>query len=94
MTNSVEIPEGEAVVVYDSRTGHIRHVHEEITLPGGHRSDPKQLAEQAVHLAEELAERPLGDVKTLSARRSQLRGGGRLRVDVAKQVLIHEEKAA
>jgi len=82
----VEIPEGEAVVVYDARTGEIRHVHEEITLAGGQRSNPTQLAEQARRLATALAGKPLGDIKTLVTKASQLGKG--LRVDVAKQVLI------
>jgi hypothetical protein len=92
-TNSVEVPEGEAIVVYDSRTGQILHVHEEITLPGGQPSDPRQLIERAVHLAQELAGRPLANVKTLSTRRNQLREGAVLRVDIAKEVLI-DAKAA
>jgi hypothetical protein len=88
--NLIEITESEAVVIYDSQTGEIRHIHEEITLPGGHRSDHKQLAERALRLAEELGGRPLGNVKTLSAKGSQLRLGARLRVDVQKQGLIQK----
>jgi hypothetical protein len=92
-TNSVEVAEGEAIVVYDGRSGEIVHVHEEITLPGGQPSDPRELKERAVRLAQELAGRPLGSVKTLSTKRSQLREGVVLRVDVAKEALIEKKVA-
>jgi hypothetical protein len=85
---AIEIGDGAAVVVYEGRTGAIRHIHEEITLSGGRQPDPEKLKRRALDLAHSLAGSELTDVKTLLTTGEELRVGERLAVDVDEQKLI------
>jgi len=85
----IEIGDGIAVVVYDARTGAVRHVHEEITLEGGRTSTPEDLVKNALGLASSFGRKD-SNLATLVLSGEELREAGRIRVDVNAKRLIHE----
>jgi len=70
------------VVVYDARTGDIRHIHEEINLAGAQPSYPEELVQKAMRVAQAFPGRELGQVRTLVIDARQLHAGQQYRVDV------------
>jgi hypothetical protein len=85
---AIEIGDGAAVVVYDGRTGAIRHIHEEVTLSGEVQPDPGELTRRTLELARSLASSELTDVNTLLTTGEELRIEERLAVDVDERKLI------
>jgi len=91
----IETPEPDhVIVVYDEGTGHVRHVHQEITLPGGKAAPANEVIQRAIDMAH-----GMGDVgKTsgklagiaLSSKDRHLLQGRRasLKVDTATRRLI------
>jgi hypothetical protein len=87
MASMVEIPEGDVVIVYDTRTGAIRHIHEEVTLDGAMELTPAALTKKATTFARSLSADD-GSLATLITTGKELRGKRRLRVDIAKRKLV------
>jgi len=89
----IEIPAGTAVVVYDRKTGAVRHVHEEVTLPGGKAPTRKEIVANALDHAEAHAPGARLDrsgVATLVVDGEELRKAGRFHVDPkAKKLVLH-----
>jgi hypothetical protein len=88
----VTVPEPDFVtVVYDAKTGAIRHVHQEITLPGAEAGPAGQSTQRAIALAQEMTDRPTArlDALTLGAddRSTLLRSRVPLKVDVKNRRL-------
>jgi hypothetical protein len=64
------------IVVYDSKTGAVRHVHQEVTLPGGTVLPPEKQMERAIGLACQHSKNAGAQLRALSvapAALSQLR---------------------
>lgn len=84
----IELGDGLAVIVYDARTGHVRHIHEEITLPGGREPTPEEATREALRLAESVSGLKPGAHETLVVKGHELDVEHGLRVDVAKRKVI------
>jgi hypothetical protein len=84
----IELGGGLAVVVYDARTGHVRHIHEEITLPGGREPTPDEATKEALRLAETVSGLKPAAHQTLVVKGHELDPEHGLRVDVEKRKLI------
>src|SRR5262252_6658727 len=90
-----ESPEPDhVIVVYDERTGQVRHIHQEITLPGGHPSSADEVLRRAIDMAHGMGDigSPVGKLAglALSTEDRQLLQGRRtsLRVDTAARRLV------
>ena len=79
----IEIPDGVVVVIYDRSSGAVRHVHEEVTLPGGTEPTREQIVANALAHARSPEGKPLdaATVRTLVVQPHELRAAGRFRVD-------------
>jgi hypothetical protein len=84
----IQLKPGLAAAVYDSKQGTIRHVHEEVALPGAAPPDRRQLERRALTHARSRGRDDLGDVKTLVVRGDQFRLRRRLHVDVGSRTLV------
>lgn len=82
------------IVVYDERTGHVRHIHQEITLPGGRQASPDEVMRRAIDMAH-----GMGDIGSPAAKLAGLALSGEdrrivhrrrtsLRVDTAAHRLV------
>ena len=86
----IEIPDGVVVVIYDRSSGAVRHVHEEVTLPGGTEPTREQIVANALAHARTSEGKPLdaATVKTLVVQPRELRAAGRFRVDPKAAKLV------
>jgi len=86
------LPEPDTVVVvYDRKTGAVRHIHQEINLPGA-KAGPAQPLKRALGLAEEMTGQVRARLEALAAkaqdRRVLLESPGSVRVDLKKRRLV------
>lgn len=86
------LPEPDIVVViYDADSGAVRHVHQEITLPGAQAGTAEQSAQRAMVLAREMADQPTARLEALTLgaddRSTLLDSRVPLKVDVKKRRL-------
>ncbi|MGH9813987.1 MAG: hypothetical protein ACRD4T_12710 [Candidatus Acidiferrales bacterium] len=86
------LPEPDTVVVvYDRKTGAVRHVHQEINLPGA-KPGPAQPLKRALELAEELTGQARARLEAFPARtqdrRVLLESPGSVRVDLKRRRLV------
>jgi len=91
----IETPEPDhVIVVYDERTGQVRHIHQEITLPGGEAAPANEVIQRAIEMAHGMGdvEKPAGKLVgiALSGKDRRLIQGRRasLKVDTATSRLI------
>jgi hypothetical protein len=87
------LPEPDVViVVYDAKTGAVRHVHQEINLPGAAKSSPAQSRQAALDFARDMAGKPgaaLEAVALAPQERAQvLQSSGPLRFDLKQRKLV------
>lgn len=95
MRKEIDVPARPTVaVVYEGKTGSIRHVHEEVTLPGGTPGDPEKLEERALGIARSLAEEEIESPKVLILKKGQRVDFGQpYRVDPEKRRLVRIRRA-
>ena len=83
--DAAELPDGITAVVFDTTSGAIKHVHEEVTLAGRRAPPPNQVAARALRNAAAFAGRPRPldprTLKTLVVPASHVHVAGELRVD-------------
>jgi hypothetical protein len=91
----IEPPEPDhVIVVYDERTGQVRHVHQEITLPGGRAAPAGEVMRRAIDMAHRMGETgsPADKLAGLALsgddRRLLHRRRASLRVDAATRRLV------
>jgi hypothetical protein len=82
------------IVVYDERTGQVRHVHQEITLPGGRPPSVDEVMRRAIDMAHGMGDTgsPAGKLAALALsgedRRLVHRRRTALRVDAAAHRVV------
>lgn len=91
----IETPEpDQVIVVYDERTGQVRHVHQEINLPGGRAAPADDVMKRAIDMAQGMGDvgsppAKLAGLALSSNDRRLLQGrGASLKVDAATRRLV------
>jgi hypothetical protein len=91
----IETPEpDQVIVVYDERTGQVRHVHQEINLPGGRAAPADEVTKRAIDMAQGMGDvgSPAGKLAGIALsgddRRLLHQRGAALKVDAATRRLV------
>lgn len=79
-----------ACVLYDPKTGDIRHVHRVAVLPGAESPTKQQVQERALALAKKLGRDGPARLRVLHVSPESIKPGSKLRVDLKKQRLVSE----
>lgn len=74
-------------IVYDAKTGSIRHVHQVLTLKGGAKPKPSEIEKRALGFTAEQGIKA-SQVATLVVSSDQLPPGATYRIDTKKQIIV------
>ena len=80
-------------VLYDPKSGQIRHVHTVVTMTGGERSTQAQVEKRAYALAKGVIANS-AKLKALHVDPATVQAGRRYRVDVKLRALVEDHSAS
>jgi hypothetical protein len=88
VSSKIVVHSKRACVVYDAKTGHMRHIHRVVTFAGGREPSNDEVAADALQAFDALRSGRDGVFHTLHIDHDAVEPGKKYRVDIHKKALI------